>query len=42
MSMLILASRQQRTPAGDKDCAAIQLEGYGSKEMGNIEFLLVI
>ena len=42
MSMLILASRQQRTPAGDKDCAAIHLEGYGSKGMANMEFLFAI
>ena len=42
MSMLILAGRQQGTAAGDKECIAIHLEGYGSKEMGNIEFLFLL
>ena len=40
--MLILASRQQRTAAGDKDSAAIHPERYGSKKIENMEFLFKI
>jgi hypothetical protein len=42
MSMPILASRRQRTTAGNIDCAAIHLEWYESKKIGIMEFLFVI
>jgi hypothetical protein len=36
MSTPILASRLQRTAAGDYDCAAIHPDGQGSKEQKNM------